>query len=199
MIPYIGDISKADASILAKYAGSASRILEFGVGASTQVIGSYKYDTTKFESIDTDRLWIEKTKENLDLLQIKHPIFTAYEDFKPQVLYPYPEFDFVFDDGADNLRLPFAMMIWPYIQVGGVLAFHDTRRGGDARNLVEVIASHHNEISMVEVNKDGSNISIITKKKHEPYTNWQVDENKQPWMLGYGPVPQEFIDSLKKS
>lgn len=195
MIPYIGDISKADAEVLARYAAKSNNILEFGVGASTQVISAYKPLGAGFESLDTDGLWIEKTRENLELLELKEPLFTVYNDFKPQTQHPYPEYDFVFNDGADNLRFPFAIAIWPYVKVGGYLAFHDTRRGGDARNLVEVIAHHHNEIRHVRINNRGSNISIITKKEHEPYTNWQEDEKREPWQLGYGLPPQEFLNN----
>ena len=37
-IRYIGDISREDAELLARTAAGARRILEFGAGASTQVL-----------------------------------------------------------------------------------------------------------------------------------------------------------------
>lgn len=189
MIPYIGDISKADAEVLRELAEEATNILEFGCGASTQVIREYAFRSTALVSIDTEETWIEKTKKNLDMLNIRKLVtFQSYQAFmKDPWGGPY---DMIFDDGVDHLRKEFALAIWPHLKVGGVLAFHDTRRGQDIRNFVEVLATHFNEVGGVMTNIEGSNISCMYKKEHEPYDNWQITEKREPWQLGYGDVPE---------
>src|SRR5258706_1824903 len=203
MIPYIGDISKNDAFVLQEYASSADSILEFGCGASTQVMASsVVVDATGIVpviiSIDTEPSWIEKTKENLKILGVNKEVhFYDYRDFIDHILIDKP-FDFIFVDGVDSLRREFAIKIWPFLQVGGVMAFHDTRRGHDFRNVLEVLATFQDEIGEVKFNTLQSNITVIRKKPAAPYDNWQISEKKKPWQLGYGDPPQEFIDSLKK-
>lgn len=200
MIKYIGDISEADARLLRDYARGSEKILEFGCGASTQVLA--KYCTHLIHSIDTSPDWIDKTKKNLDLFSLKDfVLFESYDAFlnHPNIYTVSGTFDFVFDDGVDHLRREFAIKIWPYIEVGGVLAFHDTRRPADMDNVLAVIRHYMDEVAVVRFNEDDSNITTIRKKKAAPYTNWQIDEKKEPWQLGYGDPPQEFIDSLKKT
>ena len=58
MIEYIGDISKADALVLKELAENATAILEFGCGASTQVMSVYTKN--RIISIDTSQEWIDK-------------------------------------------------------------------------------------------------------------------------------------------
>lgn len=193
MIPYIGDISKADAVVLAAYAQSSDSILEFGCGASTQVLA--KYSENIIVSIDTEGVWIDKTKNNLDLFGLRDQVI--FEDYYSFMRAPRLPFDFIFDDGEDSLRREFAIKMWPYLSVGGVLAFHDTRRGHDFRNVLEVLAIYHNEVDTVIFNKESSNITCIYKKIPEPYDNWQISENREPWMLGYDDLPEEFIKSIK--
>ena len=99
MIPYIGDISKNDSIVLSELAAQSKNILEFGVGASTQVIAAFAKG--KFTSIDTSIEWIDKTKKNLHLLEINLPInFCLYKDFLPS----HDKYDFIFNDGLDSLR-----------------------------------------------------------------------------------------------
>ncbi len=201
MIPYIGDISQNDAKVLAFYAEMATSILEFGCGASTQVLAAYTSGT--LTSIDTESSWMEKTENNLNLLvegwdeKVEFHNYNSY--MKNVEASPITgNFDFIFDDGADSLRREFAIKIWPKLAVGGVLAFHDTRRGPDFRNVLEVLAHYMTEVKNVYFNYADSNITCILKKAPEPYDNWQISEKREPWQLGYGLPPQEFIDSLKK-
>lgn len=193
MIPYIGDISKADAEVLAFLAEKSANILEFGCGASTQVISAYK-GISLFTSIDTSEEWITKTQNNIDLiLGGADTQFQSYDLFMQQLNNTTlsRQYDFVFDDGVDSLRRDFAIKIWPHIRVGGALAFHDTRRAHDFRNVLEVCAHYQNEIEEANFNFLHSNITILIKKEPEPYDNWQITENKQPWQLGYGDIPEE--------
>jgi predicted O-methyltransferase YrrM len=198
MIEYIGDISKKDATVLRMYAQTSNNILEFGCGASTQVIANYVSKEARITSIDTEEAWIEKTRSNIKVLGIKnHVNFLNYNTFMDHILVDI-HFDFIFDDGADSLRREFAIKMWPYLAVGGVIGFHDTRRGPDFRNVLEVLAHYQNEVDDVAFNVWGSNITMIWKKVAEPYDNWQITEKREPWQLGYGELPEEFINKFKK-
>lgn len=197
MLRYIGDISAADAEVLADLAEDSTSILEFGCGASTQVMAHYK-GIGLMVSVDTDQGWIEKTKGNLKILGIQDEVgFSDYYKFMDERT-PKGPFDFIFVDGVDALRREFAIKIWPYLQVDGTMAFHDTRRAHDFRNVLEVLANFQNEVGMVSFNYDGSNITLIQKKELEPYDNWQITENKQPWQLGYGEIPAEELVKIKE-
>ena len=169
---YIGDISHEDYLVLRKLAEESKNILEFGVGASTQVIS--RYSNGEFTTIDTSSEWIEKTKANILQLGFNiYPEFSLYDDFKPSGKY-----NFVFNDGVDNLRLSFALMIWDYIPPGGVIAFHDTRRPNDVANVTALINAKFNEIDKIEMNKNHSNITLIHKKEPEPYKDWNITEGR---------------------
>lgn len=171
---YIGDISKNDFLVLKEAAMKYTNILEFGVGASTQVI--LNYTSGRFVSIDTSQEWIDLTRKNLEYLNINKPLdMLLYNEFKPS---PDEKYDFVFNDGVDNMRSTFGLFIFPYIQVGGVLAYHDTRRNGDMMNVVELIKKYYNEIDLVEMNKNSSNITLIRKKQYQPYEEWNIAEEK---------------------
>jgi predicted O-methyltransferase YrrM len=194
MIPFIGDISKADAEVLKNFAEISDNILEFGCGASTQVMAKYKRKGGSITSIDTDHGWIYKTKSNIQLLSIPDIVdYYEYNDFLNN--YSKKEYDFIFDDGVDSLRREFAIKIWPHLKVGGLIAFHDTRRGHDFRNVLEVLAHFQDEIDHVFFNAEDSNITCVYKKKPAPYDNWQISENKKPWMLGYEEPDINYIKS----
>jgi len=192
MIDFIGDISKADAEVLADFAIESKNILEFGVGASTQVLQYYRGEGSTMLSIDTSPEWIERTWDNLSKLKIPgvHRLM-EFKNWKAGHVIGQENFcDFIFDDGVDHLRLQFGLMAFDYLKVGGYLAMHDTRRTPDARNFLEIVAMHHNEIDLVQMNVNHSNISYLRKKVPEPYINWQLTEGKEPWQYGLAPTPQ---------
>lgn len=203
MIAYIGDISAADAQVLKNAAENYSSILEFGCGASTQVIAKYKKPDVEFISIDTSYEWIEKTKSNLDIFKTTNKVdFYDYNDFMDILshdTWKNKRFTFVFNDGVDALRRDFAQRIWPYLAEGGILAFHDTKRPHDFRNVLEILAHFQDEIMNVHFNVAGSNMTCIQKKAPEPYDNWQITEHKEPFMLGYGEVPDYYKEIMRKS
>lgn len=201
MIPYIGDISEADARVLQILVMSKHNTLEFGCGASTQVLAAYVGDDPEWKvtSIDTSQEWMDKTKSNLLLLDIKKEVkFEEYHQFMQSLSTLKPQYDFIFDDGVDHLRRDFAIQIWPFLAVGGTIAFHDTRRAPDVRNVLEVIAHYQDEIDHVHFNVSGSNITIVRKKKAQPYENWQITENRLPWQLGYSEPDLEYIKNYKE-
>lgn len=188
MIPYIGDISSADSRILKNLAKQSKNILEFGVGASTQILT--KYSIGSITTLETDPDWIVRTKENLKLLGItKEPVFEDYYTF-----LPIDKYDLIFDDGTDEFRLDFAFKTWPHLEIGGYLLFHDTRRGKDVDNIAEFIKKHSPEIEYVFINKDHSNITVIKKKEAEFYENWNEVEGREPWESGYVAVDIDKLD-----
>lgn len=165
MIDYVGDVSRADAHLLAVLAMKADRILEFGSGASTQILAAYGLGSV--HSVDTETRWIAKTLANLKRLGLGGVQFHSYEGFEPQ-----GTFDLCFVDGLNELRLPFALKAWPALAVGGALCFHDTRRTepygkspvSDTQMVCRVLERYFLEVASVEPNRDGSNITVITKR-----------------------------------
>jgi predicted O-methyltransferase YrrM len=204
MIKFIGDLSKADAEVLKAAAEKYSSILEFGCGASTQIFAKYRQQGAEVVSIDTSIEWIDKTVDNLRILGIDPNSIELcdFNSFIPLLVtdaWKNVKYNFIFNDGVDALRRPFAIQIWPFLSVGGTLAFHDTRRPHDFRNVLEVLAQFQNEIGRVEFNIAGSNITLIEKTLPKPYDNWQITEKKEPWMLGYGPIPEYYKEIMKES
>ena len=188
MINYIGDISKEDAEVLRLLAESSNSILEFGVGASTQVLSAYC--KMPIITLETTPEWIDRTAKNIELLGIKNaPIFHSYYSYLSFLQNP-SEFDMIFDDGIDELRRVFAIGMWPSLKIGGILAMHDTRRLQDIQNVCAVIENFGNEIEKVLFNYLHSNITLIYKKEYEPFENWQITEKKEPWQLGWAEIPE---------
>lgn len=187
---YIGDLSRADASLLEHYASEAKRVLEFGVGGSTQIIAQSMRDGAEFFSLDTDPAWIALTQRTLKRLGVEQRVqMTAYDEWDPARL---DNLDLIFDDGADLLRKDFAFRSFPALKVGGVMLWHDTRRSQDIQNVLDFIAHHFNQISSISLNESGSNITVVRKKTAEPYVDWNLVEQRPSWAIGYGQVPEDF-------
>ena len=110
-IRYIGDISREDAELLARTAAGARRILEFGAGASTQVLAQSASEGAEIVTVETKPDWVERTRANLRRLGIRREVrFVPYRGFWRSVQGP---FEMIFDDGIDRLRAEFAERAWP--------------------------------------------------------------------------------------
>lgn len=182
MIPYIGDISKNDALLLKELAEKSMSILEFGPGASTQVMVAYTKGT--IISVETEPSWIDRCRENLDSLKL--PWSLPKVEFKNYYDFDYSgEYDFIFNDGADEFRLPFAIASWKHLKIGGYFAFHDTRRTQDIKRLCVFIEKYSPEIEFVFINRNHSNITVIRKKQAEFYEDWNLDEGRTIEDAGY--------------
>jgi spermidine synthase len=176
---FIGDLSLQDADVISEYASKSKSILEFGVGGSTQLLAQSNADL--IISVDTSTDWIELTKKRLNQIGNTSPVqimdYTTKFD---------TNFDLIFVDGVDNLRRQFAIETWQYLNTDGVMLFHDTRRLHDFQNTMSVAEQYFLEISKISVNvnaSDGvsSNITILHKKQHAPYINWNWSEGKPLW------------------
>lgn len=185
-IKFVGDLSLEDAELFVKYGKNASKILEFGVGGSTQIFAQCM--PKLFVSVDTSADWISKTQSRLNQISVKtSPIFYLYQDFfniKDQT-----KFDLILVDGIDSLRRDFAVDTWSMLSDSGKMIFHDTRRSPDFTNAAWLAHLHHNEISEIRVNEaasngKSSNLTVIYKKPLEPYVNWNYTENKPQWAYG---------------
>jgi predicted O-methyltransferase YrrM len=197
---FIGDLSREDAELLERYATNAHRVLEFGVGGSTQILAQSIPEGGVLLAVETDPAWIATTKGRLAKLGVEGRVrFFAYEMWRARVMNVSPSFDLVFDDGVDDLRRPFALEAWPLLEPGGHMIFHDTRRFGDFVNVAWVIQERFEEVEEVRVNerfgKAASNVTVVKKKAREPYVNWNLSEGKPLWMYGVGDVPDEFWKS----
>lgn len=194
MIKYIGDLSREDAAILTCYASRAHSILEFGVGASTQIIAQVLPEDATFVSIDTEMKWIKQTRRYLERLGVADKAQLC--DAATWTPADDQRFDLIFDDGYGPWRGEFAQRAWNWLTVGGTMLFHDTRRPQDVRNVLHLIAERFDEITVVHWNEAvdavSSNITAVVKKKREGYVNWNVVEGRPQWAIGYGEVPESF-------
>ena len=196
MKKFIGDLSRADAELLESYAQTATTVLEFGVGGSTQIIAQAIPDHALFWSLETDPAWISTTFDKLCKLRVEHKCqFHRYDEWMAEEAEA-SSFDLIFDDGIADLRCKFAMRAFPLLTAGGALLFHDTRRIDDVRNVLDLIEVYFDEIENVafneRVNGVSSNITAVRKKAKEPYVDWNVDEQRPSWATGIGTVPEDF-------
>jgi len=185
-IEFVGDLSVKDAEVLSLYGKKSTHILEFGVGGSTQIFA--QCEPVKLVCVETDPDWVAKTQLNLN--RISHdkwtaPEFVPYDLFKHEGVY-----DLIFVDGTPEKRLDFAMRAWPILDTGGKMVFHDTRRFEYFREAAWVIQSFFNEVSHIDINVDGSNLTIIEKGPLLTYENWNYTEGKPLWAYGAEPMPE---------
>lgn len=182
-ISFIGDLSNSDARTLYEVSRHKS-VLEFGVGGSTQL---FAQSAANVVSVDTDLVWVNRTKNNLALLPNHTPV-----DFQELALFDYQgKYDVIFVDGTPEKRLEFAEAAWSCLNKNGVMIFHDTREFKYFREVAWLVQLHFAEISCVEINKNDSNLSLIYKRdtpKH--YENWNDVEGKPLWARGYGERPE---------
>jgi precorrin-6B methylase 2 len=181
---FVGDLSTADAEVLHSLGSNSDRILEFGVGGSTQIFAQCHPDT--LVSVETDPAWIERTKANLARIEGNYtpPSFVPYD------LFTGGTFDLIFVDGVPDKRLDFAIKTWPTLRVGGRMVFHDTRRFEYFREAAWVAQSFFNEIRRMEINAGNSNLTIIEKGPVLSYENWNLTEGKPMWAYGKDEIPE---------
>lgn len=189
MIDYIGDISWQDAYLFERLAKSSTDILEFGAGASTQIFATS--GAGSLVTVETDPEWVKRTEKNLKRWTLhRRVIFINYDQFENFV---GGEFDLILVDGKDQLRLPFAHASWPYLRVGGVMLFHDTRRehphGGskttDIQNVLSLVEKYFHSIETVEVNAERSHTTVVKRCPVLRDEDWNVVEKRTHLQRGY--------------
>jgi hypothetical protein len=188
--PFIGDLSIEDADVLAHYAHSSDRVLEFGAGGSTQIFAQLCREVV---TVETAPVWVERTRKRLEDMGLRDRVeFRAYPGIPVDAkLGDGKQYPLIFVDGVDHLRREFAITAWPLLEVDGVMIFHDTRRFADFQNAAWVAQLFHNEIASILVNQRNgngrsSNCTVIRKKQHEPYVNWNLTEGKPLEAYGNG-------------
>ncbi len=161
---YVGDLSRNDASLLAELAAKALGILEYGVGASTQVFAQAARGDAAIVGLDRDAHWIDRTRTLLEEVAPNHGVrLIRFERLSILDDFTDDSFDLVFDDGEDDLRLEFGLAAWRLLKSGGRLVLHDTRRPRDAGNALALVFRHFREIQRVDLNACDSNLTIIHK------------------------------------
>lgn len=171
---YAGDLSRQDVQVLASYAAQSNRIIEFGAGASTQVFADNAPPAAEIVTVETASEWINRTRENLKRINRERVDFYSYDDFR--AMTHAGRIDLAFDDGINELRVDFALRIWPILRIGGVLLVHDTRHLQHVEIVLEVVRKFHLEIDSIRFNERASNVTAIVKKLAEPYVNWNEVE-----------------------
>lgn len=180
MIEVIGDLSKQDKQVLKHQAETHSRILEVGVGGSTQILTHYTKGAVT--AYDTSHEWIDRTKYNFDKVGVEGKCTFKILGYNMNI---HGRYDFAFIDSARETRLPAAFKAWALLIPGGSVAFHDTRRDRDFDNLLRFIGKMFREVEKVECNVNDSNISIVTKRhKRADYVNWHKVEKMTKEQLG---------------
>ena len=184
-LKYVGDLSIADTSILVLTCANVKSVLEFGVGGSTMIILQTIKNRGFLKSYDTSDGWIKDTIKRIKHIDIS--LLSRFESYKynknTEITGTY---DMIFVDGIDELRLEFALKTWNLLSTNGQMLFHDTRRDKDIQNVLDVVKQHYLSVSSVKLNYKNSNISIITKQKENKYKDWNIQENRKPWEVGYG-------------
>ncbi len=181
---YVGDLSHEDSEVLAALAREAGRILEYGVGASTQIFAQSAAPSTDVLSLDTEDYWIHRTRAILEEMVPGHGVrlrrfqrLTELDDLIDG------SFDLIFDDGHEDLRLEFGLASWRMLEAGGKFVLHDTRRRGDIANVLFLAARYFREIERIDLNPAGSNLSILHKCARKPYVDWNKQENRAAWEM----------------
>ena len=195
--PFVGDLSAADASVIADHARRSRSALEFGAGGSTQIIAQVMPPGARLVTVETEARWIDLTRGRLEKLGVaKRVDFVKHDGWQRALEAPRSRsFDFIFVDGAWPLRRTFALESWRLLKVGGYMLLHDTRRAKDAAIVAALLAVRFAEIQRIDVNMAAgvaSNTTAILKKRTEPYINWQKAEGKPRWRYGQGIVPESF-------
>lgn len=180
----IGDLSRADISVLHRFGNKSKRILEFGAGGSTHIFA--QCDAPEhIVSVETAQEWIDITQERMATLDNPKPVhFINYDIHALQDTHG-SNWDLIFIDGMDNLRHHSAHRTWADLNIGGVMLFHDTRRKQDYGNAISIVSTHYNEIESVLCNYADSNITVITKKHYAGWENWNKTEGKPMWAYGH--------------
>lgn len=166
----IGDLSPADRVRLRELAEASPRILEAGVGASTQILTHYSPGSVL--TYDTDPKWVERVRDVLfPQVGVKGRCqFLKYEAGTTKLIGKY---DLVFVDLAWELRLEFALKAWPRLVPGGRLVFHDARRTKDMILFSQFLNVNYREIASVDICFQESNlIEFIKREKRIDYENW---------------------------
>jgi predicted O-methyltransferase YrrM len=178
--------------VLEAFGRNAHSILEFGCGGSTQIFCQALAPGARLVSLETDPLWIARTRHNLELLRIPEGTceFLDYPGWQGKCAGR--TFDFIFVDGVDAERDPFARDAFPLLEVGGWILYHDTRRRRDLRNLMELIMEHHTEVGEARINFEQTNLSGFRRKLPEPYEDWNAAEGRDSWEVGWCEPPEDW-------
>ncbi len=206
-----GDISRTDAIEIAEISRKSKNILEFGIGGSSYIIHQNSYPESTIHHIETVKSWnefiISKLQDivqeydpptnycfhYIDLGDIDKlsPTEAAKLSFDPygfnfirelSVNILTIKYDFIFVDGLAPLRYSFAHQLWSYLNIGGVMMFHDGKTPWMLNIISEMVKNYGLEIESIEFNHNNSNMIKIVKGHKKEYYNWndlEKDNNRE--------------------
>ena len=178
----IGDLSKEDKEYLKGLAETHRRILEGGVGASTQILTHYTEG--KVTTYDTSPEWIKRVKlELFPKVGVKGSCkFNRYEVGTTKIEGRY---DLAFVDLQWEFRLEFALKAWATLVPGGLLVLHDARRSKDIHNILQLLTIKYRELQSLEICPENSNMAVFTKRdKRCDFIDWHSEEKMTKEQLG---------------
>lgn len=196
---YLGDLSRADADLIADAASRAASVLEFGVGASTQILAQCCPPGARIVALDTEAGWIDVTRRTLAEIGAPREVtFDPYANLKAHLAHGY---DLVLDDGLRKRRLEFALAAWPRLAPGGTFLLHDTRRAKDLATAIELFRRFAPEIATVAVNPGASNMTILRKQAPKEWADWNEAEGRPSWMQSAAAPgrPADWLEILRRS
>ncbi len=193
---FIGDISAADASTLAALVPGRKRIVEFGVGGSTQIIAQSMDADAVLWAYDTDPEWLTRTAVNLETLGVDRSRVLLLPSYEQHAEIPGPV-DLAFVDCAERFRIPFAHLIWPRLSVGGLLVLHDARPLVYVQPLLALVADNFRDVRSVTLNADDTNFAIVERGPRRDYADWNAAEGREPWEAGYAEAPVDWVERLR--
>lgn len=195
----IGQLSRADANELIGYARSSQLgILEFGVGGSTMIWAQFSETRmTSAHCVDDDDAWIEKTATKIHEGLKRRVMFIRYIDLSTnerwtERLAKNPWYDLIFIDGKNELRSTFALDAWRFLAPTGKMIFHDSRLEFAQNAVLDVMKAKFMEISSVELHRNGSNLSVITKCVDVKTIRDDIAEGREPWETGFADPPKDW-------
>ena len=184
----VGELGRSDIQVLAEHAQRSHRILEFGCGGSTMLFAQFSPPGSRIVSLDTERGWIDRTRDTLKKLDANRVEFLPYAGWTGRV-EGWPWFDLVFVDGLESERLNFAVESWKMLQPGGVMIWHDTRWSQIMEMILRHIGAHFQSVSRLDLGPGRSNCAIITKKVEDNYGNDPVPDRTEPWQSAKADLP----------
>jgi predicted O-methyltransferase YrrM len=186
---FVGDLSRADMQVLAEHAMRYDRILEFGAGASTQILASRGRQGSALVCVETESLWVDRTREHLRRLATREPVFLSWEKWEEMnQSTSRPTFDLIFNDGLDRLRMDFGLRAWPMLGEGGVMLWHDCRQPHIVERALDLVRRFHEEVESVVLSLAGSNMAALKKRISLPYEHWGENERLRSGHVAVNPA-----------
>ena len=187
----VGELGRSDIQVLAEHAQRSHRILEFGCGGSTMLFAQFSPPGSRIVSLDTERGWIDRTRDALKRLDANRVEFLPYAGWAGR-LEGWPWFDLVFVDGLESERMNFAAEAWRLLQPGGVMIYHDGLWAQVVEMVLRQVGTTFQSVDSVTFCAQRSNCIVIRKKVELPFGNDPIPDRPEPWMSAKQDLPSNW-------